>query len=271
MLIQVCTAKLTGVLRPRISPFISLSLAAGAGATAAPSDPVPAALDAAGKAIATAQGQVFLLQVLVTILVFVLGLVGAYQFFSFAKARRRFEFLWARFSKLRTLRMRDQKETERLQTLISDLEAELQRTKESIQAEFATTLDGYRAELRAANTMIDTLESRAAVLNDIIVFRVSRPEKALPALQRLSQRMNPIAIDALISVLEDVHFEATFRIEAAYGLGRFSEQRTTEREWAAIVESLRRVMATNPEPAQLEEQIQRSFLSFPRREEAQSA
>jgi hypothetical protein len=70
----------------------------------------------------------------------------------------------------------------------------------------------------------------------------------LRALQRLSQQVDPLGIAPLLEVLKDSDNDISLRLEAAYGLGRYSENTAFKEYYPEIFSGFREVLSDQKTP-----------------------
>lgn len=170
-------------------------------------------LTIAGHAINVAQGQMKVTQVVAAVLGLMLILLGGWNV----------KIVGSYTAKLRRLQS--------MFTELKDAKARLEAEVSNLQKEKTEVVRGIE-ELRAEGLR---LVGALGVLCDVNTVRLGSGEARHSALQRLAQRVDPAGVYPMIEVLVYGGNADGLRVEAAYGLGRYSEQINLADVWADIV------------------------------------
>ncbi len=100
-----------------------------------------------------------------------------------------------------------------------------------------------------------SLRQTVGAVEDVLMLSLPDSKERLGALQRLSQKRQPLGAAPMIRILEDQEEELGLRQEAAYGLGRYSEKAVLENLRGPIVECFKRVAQQRPAKEALERAI----------------
>lgn len=115
----------------------------------------------------------------------------------------------------------------------------------------------FRKEMKSLRNLAETVEKSflelgERVQNVVIVRSQLSAGTRLKALQRLSQQMDPfLCIPPLLDVLKGNAIDIRLRLEAAYGLGRYSENPAFSEYYSEIFSGFREVLKNSKTPPAL--------------------
>jgi hypothetical protein len=197
--------------------------------------------------VSTAQSHIAAVQTVAVILAALLGLAAVVNLRVAFRYGSALDAIARQASKcdsdLRGLREQIGRDTSRLaaideQTRKMDEEVRSLISKKSeLEEGFATLTVG------AKRLMTDV-----AVLDKVIVFRTGSPAARVSALKYLSQAVHPTAVYVMSEALAASSNDDVLRREAAYGLGRFSENLDLRPLWSEIIECFLAVLGATATP-----------------------
>jgi hypothetical protein len=227
----------------------------------------PDVLTVANEALAAARAQTAFLSVIATILAIFLGSLGIANW----------TLILNYDGKLKAVLKESQDLRDESKKLEEDSNARLKRLgqeKDSISKDMDKLMEHQEtlrksseailkevAELKHQEKSLRKLTEtvRAATL---ATSRLS-VETRLTSLQRLSQQVDPVGIAPLLEVLKDCENDVSLRLEAAYGLGRYSEDIPSfVKHYPEIFSGLREVLSDPNTPKALASDTIRSARRF---------
>jgi hypothetical protein len=115
---------------------------------------------------------------------------------------------------------------------------------------------------KAEQESLIRLVDKMGFLQPVATSRKLRTGTRLKALQQISQSTDPGGIDPLLEVLKDRDNDVRLRIEAAYGLGRYSENPAFREYYREIFSGFREVLGHSETPRELALETMRAVLRF---------
>ena len=200
------------------------------------------------------QNSVRAVQTMVTGLSIFTGLIGIMSFGVILiyrnKVEKTEEALRAARTQIQSLTTKTSEADQKLATVTTEL-AGLTSQLKSLGTAKKDLEDGYTSISKLANGIQCVLQLR------------STDEKIrLLHLQRLSQLVHPIAVNPMIEVLSNTRETRPLRLEAAFGLGRFSENQDLDQYWAPILACLGNVLSDNSTSVNVVSEVVRSALGY---------
>lgn len=118
-------------------------------------------------------------------------------------------------------------ETVRIKKKLDDVENSLKKIDE---------------EKERINSDYKNIASKVSALSKVIQIQDINAPRRLSHIQDLGQMINPVGVAPLLAVLLNNNEDSELRIEAAFGLGRYSENPDINIYWRQILEGFRNVL-----------------------------
>jgi flagellar motility protein MotE (MotC chaperone) len=204
------------------------------------------------------------------ILAIFLGFVGATNIFDARRNRDKMRRLGVQFRKLKEQYRKLKEDKNAIEDALEEFRqhradilndvAELREQEGTLRTSSETALKDLtelREQEKTLRKLAETLEKSSRGLADTVqnVVIVRSPqlgdETRLKALQQLAQQVDPLGIAPLLEILTDSENDIKLRIEAAYGLGRYSENSAFEEYYEEIFSGFREVLGAPETPQEL--------------------
>jgi hypothetical protein len=191
-------------------------------------------LQTAQMAIDSSQNAVTGVQTIATLLSFFIGALGIISFIAVLLFRQRVEKLYSSSQIL-------EKKVEK----ISTSETALRSSFEKIEGK-GIEIEKSLKSFEDAKNILSNQYKQISIVSEALhaVFELGDPDDGirLGHLQRLSQLIHPVGILRMIEILGNPSENLAMRSEAAFGLGRFSENKDLSIFWGQILNCLQRVL-----------------------------
>jgi hypothetical protein len=116
--------------------------------------------------------------------------------------------------------------------------AELERSAKQLQE----ALHSIFNEETGLMSQYKVVASNVSVLVHASEIQNAASPRRLAHLQELGQMIHPVGVAPMLEILLDKSEREEMRLNAAYGLGRYSENKDTSEYWAQILEAFKRLV-----------------------------